>query len=226
MTHPYDALLNEFAFAIKHFVPTIPDALRQQAQATLERFKSDPSMTEEQIKQAFFDIGVQEYPHRHAYKELTEGTAKEELKAMVLEHLDENVRSVVKPYLDSGVALEELVKSDLFESQLTPEQRYQVEDGILLANKKMAEKLKQQVSAQEQTYEALVDKWTAHAQEIVKAIDALEALAPQGDENQRAEIRNKAERYREGFLVTEPDPELEEVKKEIEYWQETFEPTE
>lgn len=224
--HPYEALLNEFAFAVRHFVPTLPESIKQEAEATLERLKADPSMTEEQIKQAFYEIGVQEYPHRHAYQELTQGAAREELKAMVLEHVDETVRGVIKPYLDSGVALDELVKSDLFESQLTPEERYQVEDGILLANRKMADKLKKQVSAQEQTYDALVEKWTAHAREIQKAIDALESLSPQGDENQRLEIANKAERYREGFLLTEPDPELEEVKKEIEYWQETFQPSE
>lgn len=224
--HPLHSLLNEYAIAVRHFVPTLPKEIKQEGQAALERLSADMSADEAQIRKAFYEIGVKEFPYRRAYQELTQGKASPHLKAMVLEHVDETVRGIIKPYLDSGVGLEELVKSDLFEKQLTGQQRYQVEDGIMVASSKLAEMLKGQVSAQEASYELMVAKWKAHAQEIEKAIDALEALAAQGDENQRAEIKGKVARYREGFLITEIDPELEEVKKEIEYWKETFQPSE
>ena len=42
------------------------------------------------------------------------------------------------------------------------------------------------------------------------------------DPKWKDEILNKVERFREGFLVTEEDPELEMVEKEIEYWKDTF----
>lgn len=144
------------------------------------------------------------------------------MKAMVLEHVDETVRAVIKPHLDAGVSLDELFSSDIFESQLDAKQRYQVEDGILVSANKLAEKLKTEVGGQADTYHKLVEKWKMHAGEIEKAINDLEALAQGGDENQQAEIKDKAARFREGFLVTETDPDLEEVKKEIEYWRETF----
>ncbi len=223
--HPFNSLLNEYSFAVRHFVPTLPKEIKQEGKDVLERLESDMQADEAQIKKAFYEIGVKEFPYRRAYQELTQGKAAPHLKVMVLEHVDETVRAVIKPYLDSGVGLEELTKSDLFEKQLTPEQRYQVEDGILVASSKLAEMLKDQVSVEEASYELLVEKWTKRAQEIQKAIDELEALASSGDENQRAEIKGKVARYREGFLITEMDPELEEVKKEIEYWKETFEPT-
>lgn len=224
--HPLQSLLNEFAIAIRHFVPTLPKEIKQEAQETLDRLSANPETDEAAIRQAFYEIGVKEFPYRRAYQELTQGKAAAHLKAMVIEHVDEAVRGVIKPYLDSGVGLEELVKSDLFEKQLTPEQRYQMEDGILVASSKLAEMLKGQVSAEEASYELMVEKWKKRAVEIQAAIDELEALASKGDENQRAEILGKVARYREGFIITEPDPELGEVKKEIEYWKETFEPSE
>jgi hypothetical protein len=220
------SLLSEYAYAVRHFVPTLPKEIKQEGQAALERLQSDPEADETQIKKTFYEIGVKEYPYRRAYQELTQGKASPHLKAMVLEHVDETVRGVIKPYLDSGVGLEELVKSELFEKQLSVEQRYQVEDGILVASSKLAEMLKGQVSAEEASYELLVEKWKRHAGEIQKALEELEVLATKGDENQRAEIKDKVIRYREGFLITETDPELAEIKKEIEYWQETFEPSE
>ena len=141
---------------------------------------------------------------------------------MFLDNVDETVRAVIKPHLDVGVSLEELVSSDLFTEQLDPKQRYQVEDGILVAKDKLAESLKKQVGDQAQTYNEFVQKWKKYAQDMVKAIDELERFAQGGDENQQAEIIGKATRFREGFLVTEPDPELEIIKKEIEYWQDLF----
>ncbi len=221
-SHPFNSLLNEYRYAVRHFVPTLPKEIKQEGVDALERLSADMQADEAQIKKVFYEIGVKEFPYRRAYQELTAGKAAPHLKAMVLEHVDETVRSVIKPYLDSGVGIEELVKSELFEKELTPEQRYQVEDGILVASSKLAEMLKGQVSAEEASYELLVEKWKKHAGEIQKAIDELEALASQGNENQRAEIKDKVARYREGFLITETDPELQEIKKEIEYWQDTF----
>ena len=220
--HPFQSLLSEYSYAVRHFVPTLPKEIKQEGQEALERLSGDMQTDEAQIKKVFYEIGVKEYPYRRAYQELTAGKAAPHLKAMVLEHVDDTVRNVIKPYLDSGVGLEELVKSELFEKQLTGEQRYQVEDGIMVASSKLAEMLRGQVSAEEASYELLVEKWKKHAQEIQKAIDELEALSSKGDENQRAEIKDKVFRYREGFLITEIDPELEEIKKEIEYWQGTF----
>lgn len=222
MTHPFDALLNEFAFAVRHFVPTIPPAIKEEAEGILEQLKANPQATESDIKEVFHAIGLKEYPHRHAYQELTQGVAKDELIQLVLEHVDEFVRSVIKPHLDAGVSLEELVKSDLLEKELTVEQRYQIEDGILLANRKIADKLKSTHGTDEKSYERLVEKWQNRAQEIQQAIDTLESLVVEADAGQRDEINSTVARFREGFILTEPDPELEEVQKEIEYWNETL----
>ncbi len=222
MSHPHKAMLDEFHFAIRHVVPTLPQEIKDEAQKAYEELVQNETLDEDFIKKVFYEIGLKEYPYRKAYEELTHSNAEAQMKQMVVDHVDETVRGVIKPHLDAGVSLEELVSSDLFTQQLDPKQRYQVEDGILVAKDKLAESLKKQVGDQSQTYNELVQKWKKYAQEMVKAIDELERFALGGDENQQAEIKGKATRFREGFLVTEPDPELEIIKKEIEYWQDLF----
>ncbi len=222
MTHPFNALLNEFAFAVRHLVPTIPAEVKEEAGEILERLKANASAKESEIKEAFYDIGLKEYPHRHAYQELTQGVAKDELINLVLEHVNAFVRSVIKPHLDTGVSLEALVKSDLLEKALTVEQRYQIEDGILLANRKIADKLQVTHGTEEKKYELLVETWKQQAKKIQEAIDTLASLVVEADAGQREEIQSTVARFREGFILTEPDPELEEVQKEIEYWNETL----
>lgn len=215
-------MLDEFQYAIKHFVPTLPTPIKQEAQRIHDDLAKNEALDETAIKHAFYTIGIKEYPYRRAYQELTSSTAEEMLTKMVLEHVDEMVRGVIKPHLEAGVSLEELVSSDLFTESLDAKQRYQVEDGILVAKNKLAEILKNRVGEQAEQYQALVDKWTQVAGKIQESIDELEVLAQGGDETQQAEIKNKVARFREGFLITEPDPELEIVKKEIEYWKDTF----
>ncbi|MBI4256843.1 hypothetical protein HY626_02185 [Candidatus Uhrbacteria bacterium] len=222
MPHPHASMLDEFQFAIKHFVPTLPSPIKAQAQKIYDDLSINDALDEAAIKHAFYTIGIKEYPYRRAYQELTSSTAAQMLVQMVLEHVDETVRGVIKPHLDAGVSLEELVSSDLFIESLDAKQRYQVEDGILVAKDKLAEILKNHVGEQAQQYQALVEKWTREAEKIQEAIDELEQLAQGGNENQQAEIKNKVERFREGFLITEPDPEREIVKKEVDYWKDTF----
>lgn len=222
MPHPHASMLDEFQYAIRHFVPTLPEEIKNKAKKIHDELYANESLDESAIKDVFYEIGVLEYPYRKAYEELTRSTAKELMKKMVLDHVDEIVRGVIKPHLDAGVSLEELVASDIFESSLDPKQRYQVEDGIFVAKDKLTEKLKTHVGTQADVYEKLVLKWKDNAREIQDAINELEKLIEGADENQKAEIKNKVAGYREGFLITEPDPELETVKKEIEYWKDTF----
>tara|TARA_B100001964_G_C14161472_1_gene566941 strand:+ start:520 stop:1182 length:663 start_codon:yes stop_codon:yes gene_type:complete len=215
-------MLDELSFAIKHFVPTLPEEVTVQAKAKLAELSSNSEANEEVIKNAFHDIGLQEYPHRKAYDELTHTSAEKKMKDMVIEHVDEVVRAVIKPHLESGVSLKELVNSEIFQGQLDPKQRYQVEDGILVATDKLAESLKGEVGDHGNEYQKLLDKWTKHVEDIHAQIDKLGALVPGGTEEQGLEISNKVRSFREGFLLTERDPELEEVKKEVEYWTDTF----
>ncbi len=222
MTHPHKSMLDEFQYAIDHFVATVPESVITQGKEVLAKITGNEAIDEAEIKKAFHDIGIQEYPHRRAYHELTVSTAGGRLNELVMEHVDASVNAVIKPLIDSGVSLGELVSSDMFTDKLTPEQRYQVEDGILVSKSKLADELSGQISAESDEYKKLLKKWEDQAVQIDAAIKDLKKYAQGGTADQKEEIINKAERFSEGFLVTERDPELEEIKKEIEYWQDSF----
>ncbi|MDG1950380.1 MAG: hypothetical protein P8J32_06240 [bacterium] len=222
MSHPHQSMLEELSIAIKQFVPTIPGELKTLAESRLAEMTENTAMDEKAIQKVFYEIGVQEYPHRRAYTELTHSSAEQKMKDMVTEHVDDDVRAIIKTHLDAGVSLEALIASDIFENELDAKQRYQVTDGILVATQKLAEVLKEEAGSDADAYKKLVDKWTKQAEGIEAAIQKLEQLSEGGTEEQQSEIKSKAARFREGFLVTEHDPELEHVQKEIEYWTDTF----
>lgn len=222
MSHPQKALLDEFQYAIHHFVPTLPDEIKAEAQKVHDELEADKTADESMIRRAFHDVGVKEYPYRHAYDELIHTKEEGKMNQLVLEHVDEAVKKVIEPHLSAGVHLDELVRSDLLAENLTPEQIYQVVDGIAVAKSKLGEAIKSHVSADAAAYDALLKKWNDHAKMIEAKLAELLEFAKKGDEGQSAEIKGKVQMYKEGFLVTEPDPDLKEIEEEIAYWKETF----
>ncbi|MCX6714460.1 MAG: hypothetical protein NTX72_01460 [Candidatus Uhrbacteria bacterium] len=222
MSHPQKALLDEFQYAIHHFVPTLPEEIKVEAQSIHDQLESDKTADEAMIRRAFHDVGVKEYPYRHAYDELIHTKEEGKMNQLVLEHVDEAVRKVIEPHLNAGVHLDELVRSDLLAEHLTPEQIYQVVDGIAVAKSKLGEAIKSHVSADAAAYDALLKKWNDHVKMIEGKLVELLAFAKKGDEGQASEIKGKVQMYKEGFLVTEPDPDEKEIEEEISYWKETF----
>jgi hypothetical protein len=165
--------------------------------------------------------GRAEYPHRQAFLELTTQTRLEKVKEIVLEHVDENVKAKLEEILASGANIEEITRSKIFEEKFTAEERYQIEDGFMDAEEHVKEDLKKQSEVESEKYNQLVKKYEEQRDEIEKQISILRAMASH-DKKWKDEILSKAEMFEEGWLATMPDPELETVKKEIEYWQGVF----
>jgi hypothetical protein len=214
-------LLKEFQVAIDHFVPTIPAEVTGLAQEAHDGLLTNPEATEDEIRGALFVAGMAEYPHRHAFKEMTSGGIEARRVEITLEHVEPEVAEKVKKLTDSGVSMNELTNSQLFETDFTPEERHQVEDALLDADIHVREEFGKEVASDEKRYAALVKKWTERRDAIAAKIDELEVLKNK-DEKWHDEIVEKVKRFRDGFSVTEPDPELEEVEKEIEYWKGTM----
>ena len=141
---------------------------------------------------------------------------------MVLEHLEPEVKSKVQHLLDSGVTLQALTKSSIFETDFTAEERYQVEDGILHAVDHLKEEAPGEIAKRQGEYDKLVDTWKNQQQKMQEKIEELRALAAK-DPKWKEEILDKVKTLEEGWSVVERDPELLEVEKEIEYWTQTME---
>ena len=219
--HPHASLLKEFKIAIDHIVPSVPPEVKASATQRYDALAANADATEEEIEAALVAVGRSEYPHRKASQEIAGKREEETRLTLVLEHVDDAVRAKLKTHLDAGVPLVEIVRSDLFETDFTGEERYQVEDALLDAADHVREEMANAIDPSSEKYQKLVAKWQTHADLIEAKIQELEALAAK-DPKWKDEIMAKAERFREGYAVTETDPELEEVKKEIEYWKDTM----
>ncbi len=221
MSHIFQSHLDEYQFAINHLAPTVPAEIKERAQRMHDDLLSNPEATEDEIDAAMAQTGLAEYPHRHAFQELTAGGVEARRVEIVLEHVEPEVAEKVKKMVDSGVGMAELVDSSLFETDFTPEERHQVEDALLDADIHIREEFGKDAAADEKKYAALLKKWEKTRDAIAAKIDELDALKNK-DEKWHDDIVEKVSRFREGFLVTEPDPTLEEVEKEIEYWKGTM----
>ena len=223
MTLPHQSFLDQFGMAIKMFAPAIPQKIQDQAIALRATLEANPEATEEQIHDALVTIGRAEFPYRHAYQELVGSVGAAELQEMVLDHVEPNVKAKLEQYLANGVSLEEFVKSDVFEHELSAEERYQVQDGVLDAQEHVQEHGPKMLEEKKAEFEALVQKWTEHEQMMQQKIDELKALAGK-DAKWKEEILDKVKMFEEGWSVVERDPQLQEIEKEIEYWKGTLEP--
>ena len=123
--------------------------------------------------------------------------------------------------MKEGVTVDELIKSNWFENELTAEQRYQVEDGTLLARYKVEQEDKGLVASHGDEFDKLVAKYEKKAVIIEGLLEELASLAGK-DDRYKEEIENQVAAFREGWSVVERDPSEDEVKGTIQYWKDVF----
>ena len=99
-----------------------------------------------------------------------------------------------------------------------------VKDGTLHVNRDelialttQDDRLSQADVEKDPKYQKLLKKYQTEQEELIKEIEKLDALKTK-DAKWKDEIEATVKRLKEGFLVTERDPQKEEIEKEIEYW--------
>ena len=218
MSHPHQFLLEEFNFAIEHFALTVPEEIRKEAQETLDRFSDDSNVTRSEIKAAMYQIGLKTYPYRHACRELVGKDKEKKLQEIILAQLGDRVKGLVQSAIDKGEGIREFVKSDVFQKELTAEERQKIGEVIINAKEHASDFMKQLVQEKKHAHDELVAKWEVEAQKIREGLLELSALAEKESVYQE-EIQQKVDQFQEGFLSTERDPELDQVRNAIEYWE-------
>lgn len=217
MPHPHQSFLDEFNISIKHLVPLTPDKIVVEAKSIHKELSEDEKATEKQIHQALSLVGKKEYPYRKAYTELCQGDEEQRLQKEVFERIDPSIAKKILEMTRHGVMLEEYMRSDLFEEQLEPDERYQLEQAILLADEVLDNQCEQRAENRKVAYEDLVKVHKERADLLQGKIDQLRAMG-EGDAKWEGEINTIADRLEEGWSVVERDTNEEEVLKEIEYW--------
>lgn len=217
MAHPHQSFLDEFKIGIDKLVPLTPPEVVEEAKKLHAELLADENVNENAIHQALVAIGRKEFPYRRAFHELCASDEEQRLQGLVFERLDESLAKKLKEVTSHGVILEDFVKSKMFEEQLTAEERYQVSNAILLVDDLLKNQCDERAHERKATYEKLVEKWKKEEDRLQGMIDDLRKLAlpnPKWTD----EINSICDRLEEGWSVTEKDPQEEEIKKEIEYW--------
>lgn len=217
MAHPHESYLKEFEIAIDKLVPLTPAEIVEEAKALHKELRENEAVTEKQIHQALTLIGRKEFPYRKAYHELCASDEEKRLQELVFERLDDDLAKTIQEMTSHGVILEDYIKSDFFEKELTPEQKYQVQQAILLADDVLNNQCDERANKRQAQYKDLVEKWQKEADRLQEKIDQLRAMG-QGHPKWSAEIDSICDRLEEGWSVVENDPSEEEIDKEREYW--------
>lgn len=217
-----NAFLTQLAFAIKHLPPTIPPEEQAKIEARFGELEAlGDEVPDSEVASAMIDIGEIEWPYRLAYKELVMMCCSHTQHDLFLESLSPKTRKKVVAMGGEDMTVPELVHSTMFEEQLSPEERYEVQEAALTARLKMHEYMEEQINARPNDYAKALQKAREEQVRITEAISQLEALASV-DPDWEPEITGKVEQFKMGWSIAEPDVTVEDVEREVAYWQETL----
>lgn len=216
--HPHRYFLDEIKIAIKKMVPLTPPEIKQKAEALYAELEATPEADITKFHAALTEIGRDEYPYRKAYHDLCSQDEELRLRKLVLDRVEPEVKALLEETFAYNVLLDDYVKSELFEENMTAAQRYQVTNAILLAEEVLNNQCDDRAHARAGQYEELVEKRKQEVKELQDRIDHLKLMARKFP-IYADEILTVANRLEEGWSITETDPTKEEIEKEIEYWQ-------
>jgi len=217
MAHPHQHLLEEYKISVDRLVPLTPSSILEEAHKLYDELSANENATQQQIEQALVYIGRKEFPYRKAYQELCASDEEQRLQKLVFDRLEADVKTKIEAITQHGVHVLDYVNSKLFEEQLSSDERYQVEQAILLAHDGLNKQCDERAVTRKQTFEELVAKWKAEEDKLQGLIDQLKEMAER-DPKWTDEIRGRVETLEEGWSIVERDPQEEEIRKEIEYY--------
>lgn len=214
MSHPHQYLLDEYRISLHKLVPLTPAEVREEAERLLQELSGNEHASERQILQALIEIGKKEYPYRKAYEALCATDEEKRLEEAAFKKIDAPIAEKVRAVTSHGVHLSDYVNSKLFESQLTPEERYHVEQALLEAHDVINRQCDERAETRKENFSTLVAEWSAKRDEIQRLIDEMRSMASRSPELS-GEILGKADVFEEGWSIVSRDPEEREVREAL-----------
>ncbi len=199
---------------MERLVPLTPPEVLEEAYRLEKELFANEHATERQIHQALVEIGKKEYPYRKAYEALCATDEEKRFEAAAFAKMDPVIQEKVQAVTVHGVHLSDYVKSKLFETQLTGEERYHVEQAILAAHDVVNKQCDERASARQESFETLVKDWTAKREEIQHLIDELRNMASRSPAL-AGEILAQADAFEEGWSIVSRDPHEREVREAL-----------
>lgn len=229
--HPHAYTLSLLRMATAKLPPGFDDGERERYRRAVERFEAHPETQYEDIRALIVEIGRASWPFRKAYEEMyrTYGRASEE--AFLLENLDEGIRGKYERFIHEGgkinhieraTSAEDLMNPSPFERYFTPEEKFAIEQALLVARDQARHEIDQLLMGEKrEEYEALVDEQKTRGERLERMIDDLGSFLGLS-ERWDPVLRDRLRTIEEGWSIVEPGMDEERLEKELEYWRGTL----
>ena len=156
------------------------------------------------------------HPHHYLLEEFA--IAIRAFEPTISSEIKEEAQQLHDRYLADTTVSREEIKKGMYEIGLkTYADRNAYHELVKEGGAQQAHGSISMTEEQKDRYEVLRKEWEERKQAITRALDQLEVLKGQS-ETWGAEIAGQIDQFKEGFLVTEPDPQLYDVQQALEYW--------
>lgn len=199
---------------MKKLVPLTPPEVFAEAERLETELSANEQVTERQIAQALIEIGKMEYPYRKAYEALCATDEERRLEDAAFARLSGDTAEKVRAVTQHGVHITDYAKSKLFEEQLSPDERYQVENAILSAHDDINRQCDERAHTRQENFDELVARWATKRDEVQRLIGELRGMAERSPELAQ-EILGQADAFEEGWSIVARDPEEQDVRQAI-----------
>lgn len=229
--HPYAYTLELLTLAIMRLPPTFSDARREAFKERLTTFVKDPSTGYDEIRKTIVEIGKESWPYRKAYEEMYVRYGRASEESFLLENLDRGVREKYAQFIHEGGKINHIgsakTAADLqqpspFERYFTPEEKFAIEQALLVARDSARVEIDQLVTdKKKEEYERLVKSYAGRQRQMEEKIDELRHLSGVS-KKWEGEISDRIRTLEEGWSVVEQGVDLPELERETEYWKGTL----
>jgi len=209
-------MLDTFKQSIDHIPVTVSREIADQAQNDFEAMALNQSISAEAIEDKNMQLGRTIWPHLKAYDELYAKYGKQKEHEAFLETLRPDVLEHFKKWNTNGSLIFDIRRGKEFEQEFQPEEKFAIEEAYLDATESARSYVDELVQGEKKNeYEESLKANEERQKELMDRIATLRGMA-NVSEKWSAEILGKVRLFELGWAVTEKDPELYEVEKEIE----------
>lgn len=230
--HPYAFTLDLFRLAIEHLPPTYSDSRRKGYEQRLEEFWEHPETDYGEIQATIAELGKDSWPYRKAYEEIYANYGRSSEESFLLDNLDRGIREKYERFLHEGGKInhienaksaEALMKASPFERYFSPEEKFAIEQALLLARDAARSEINGLINGQRKTeYEKLVGEYRSRQGRIEEKMAALRQMAGVSPKWQPV-IADRLQTLEGGWSVVEQGLNEALLDRELEYWHGTLE---
>jgi hypothetical protein len=216
--HPHKYALDIFKLSLDRIPVTVPSEIIDQAHRDFEMIAENLQASGEAIEDANMKLGRAIWPYLKAYDELYAKFGKEKENEVFLEVLRPDVKEHYEKWNRSGGLIFDIRRGEEFENAFAPEEKFALEEAYLDAGEAARSYVDELVRGEKAAeYQKALEVWKERQAEMLERIAMLRAMA-NDSEKWSGEILGKVRLFELGWAVTERDPELYEIEKEIENW--------